>query len=88
MKKLYRVTVEYSYYALALNQCDAQACVYDATDDLFLKEHAWAQEVLFPQLLLDAWTRDSRVYGTDDDETTLGEALDALAEQAKQETVE
>ncbi len=87
MKRLYRVDVEFSYYVIATDEYDAVIYASDAADDIHPSEHARAREVRPGQPFANDWTRDSVVYGTRE-VVTLGEALDALAGQAKQETTE
>lgn len=73
-QKLYRVTVEFTYYAVADTSIDAESHASDAFHDEDWMSIASAQQV--SQRELPDWDGDALVYGPDKD-TTLDEALAA-----------
>jgi len=83
-KKLFRVTVEFDFYAYAEDQYDAMDLARDAVDDVNLDDCASAEEVKTqPRYLSDDWTRDSLVYHSDSGDIALGTVLDKLPKEGE-----
>lgn len=80
MKRLYEVRAEVVQYVLAESEREA---VLTACADCENEPQMWdfeAREVKYRNHALDGgWDKDALIYGADED-TTLGEALDALPE--------
>jgi hypothetical protein len=83
-KKLFRVTVEFDFYAYAEDQYDAMDMARDAADDFNLDDCAIYEEVKTqPRYLSDGWTRDSLVYDSDSGDIELGTLLDKLPKEGE-----
>jgi hypothetical protein len=81
-KKLFRVTVEFDFYAYAEDQYDAMDLARDAADAVNLNDCASAEEVKTqPRYLSDDWTRDSLVYDSHGGDIALGTLLDKLPKE-------
>jgi hypothetical protein len=88
-KKLYTVTVEFEYAALAEDERDALDYAIDALGDVSVRDYARATETVYlpgkdsktPVIRRpDDYDDDSLVYGADDD-TTLAEAIQAEVDE-------
>jgi len=83
-KKLYAVTVEVTYYALASSEREACGYADDAINDTsFIEDSAYANQVKHARECIydGGWEPDSLVYGADGD-LTLEAAFDAVKETA------
>jgi hypothetical protein len=81
-KKLYRVTVEFTYYAHVEDRLEALGYAAEALSDSFSGTTAAAQPVPYADSALAAgWGRDLLIYSEDD--ITLGEALDLLPKRGE-----
>ena len=81
-KKLFHVTMEFSYYAYAEDAHEAERYADEALSNAGTSG-AYAREVQYKDDAIDAdWSRDSLVY-TDrgEGDTELGKLLDALPER-------
>lgn len=82
-KKLYRVTVEFTYYAHAEDRLEALGYASEALSDSYAGTTSAAQPVPYADSpLAQGWSRDLLIYSEDD--ITLGEALDHLPKRGAQ----
>ena len=64
MKKLYKVTMEISGYAFAINEIEAAAFMRPIVEDAWLNEPIIVRAVEPSEPLLEGWDPGSLVYGT------------------------
>lgn len=85
-KKLFQVTLEFTYYAYAEDSYEAERFADEALSDAD-SNGAYAREIKYKEAVQDGWTRGSLVY-TDRSEgdTELGKLLDALPEKPARPT--
>lgn len=77
-KKLYRVSVEFDFYAYAEDDYEARELAQDAVDDMIASDCAIAIEVKAGDPISHDWTRDCLVYHNEGGDIELGEVLDGL----------
>lgn len=82
-KKLYRVDVEWAFYALAENEEEALDCARLAQRDNEATDCCWAREVEYAnESLAEGWDRECLVYGGRND-VRLRDALSILPTKGK-----
>jgi len=75
-KKLFRVSVEFEFYAYAEDEWDAQYFAQDALNDISVGDCATSMEVRPSHALAAGWSRDSLVYHEESGDISLGSLLD------------
>lgn len=78
-RKLYRVTVEMTYYVVADDEDDAESYIDEAMRDVDLSDTSMVFEVHRGNRPVGGWDLDCLVYGEHDGDLTLRDAMDAYA---------
>ena len=78
-KKLYRVDVRFSYFAMAKSERDATMFADNVLDNEYMPDCGYATEVQYSNdLLPHGWENDSLVYHSGSEDLYLGELLEKL----------
>ena len=78
-KKLYRVSVEFDFYAYAEDDYEARELAQDAVDGMIASDCAIAIEVKAGEPTLHDWSPYDLVYHNGGEDIELGEVLDGPA---------
>lgn len=82
-KKLYKVDVRFSFYAVATSEQEALLCAEDALGDEYLPDCGYATEVRHSnEPRLEGWEDDCLVYHDGYEDLYLGELLEKLPARA------